>query len=515
MRSFIQLLSASALVLSSAICLVVPLQGQSPSTTPGTTGGVPDPGARPAPRDTASPVPSTMLSQTPQPRLLPVFFPPTAPVLDSELPAAPGVRDPIWTDLIPDTNELFYAPLGSRLASGDLNRRLRQRLDAYHATRTDALAQLRAALDADPGRPAALAQVAQSSEPQLANLATTADELRRDLYRGAFLTADADWNQHRNWRLGAASSRRSPQEMLLDEYSVMRAAIFYQEGLSIDQRQLLREVVVGLAETLGERDAIPVGERFEPEEMLFFLPHGSRLKVPAEIPADLAAALHAFTDLKNTLKRELRDALFELDQAGSSKRERALQTLALQQAPRFAELAPMAERIREQLAALPASPLHVARPFQLPPALAHRVEAYLREKADLQRAASRESQPPSSVNGRKAKAPTAKANRAALADFEEKNRARFVALATEARAIREEVARVAAAPAEAPARSVDALLADFASAFRHQQLRALYRDYRTAVLVPGLTPAQRQLLFNAAVAALDQPGVKDWQAVPE
>ena len=75
--------------------------------------------------------------------------------------------------------------------------------------------------------------------------------------------------------------------------------------------------------------------------------------------------------------------------------------------------------------------------------------------------------------------------------------------------------RVAAHSPAGATKSVDALLADFAAAFKQQQLRALYQDYRTAVLQPGLTPAQRELLFNAAVAALDLTGLKDWQAVPE
>jgi len=472
-----------------------------------------DTGSRPAPRDTGpigsrNPFGQTFSSEV-KVRLLPVFFPPPAPVLGAELPRPPAVRDSIWTDLAPYTNELFYAQLGTRFSENDLNRRVRQRLEVYRAARTTALTDLRGALAQPPGadRAAALSTLAQRQDPSLATLATQADQLRRELYQGGFLAAGADWNEHRNWRLGDTDSKRTPQESLYDEFAVLRAAIFFQEGLSTEQRQLLREIVIELAESLGERDALPLSDSFDPEPVIFFLPHGSRLRLPGNLPAPVLDEINAFTAAKAALKRELREALFTLDREGSGKREKSLQELAAQQAPRLAALEPVAERIRLALAQAGDTGRSSA-PAGLSPELAARLDRYLREKSEVQRAAQQQAQASS-------KETSPAASRAALAEFEARNRARLAALATEARAIRDEVARLASANADGAPKSVDALLADFMGAFKQQQLQSVYVDYRTAVLAPGLSPAQRQLLFDAALAGFDLTGVKDWQAVPD
>jgi hypothetical protein len=479
---------------------------------PGPTGAAP---ARPSPRDPnflrdAHNFPG-LSNQTSLTELMPVYFPAPIPVLETELPAAPAVRDPLWNDLAGEANELFFSPLSTRLAKGGVERRQRERLELYRRKRAAALAELRQALETPGAADSAVVGFPQPTEAALAELATLADGLRRDLYRGGFLVADADWNQHRNWRLGDPNSKRTAQELLSDELAVLRAAIYYQEGLSVAQRQLLREVVVELAEALGSADAASASD-FAPEATIFFLPHGSRLRLPADLPPELTGQVDAFTSLKQALKRELRDALFSLDRDGDSRRERALRELAAQQEPRFRELEGLAETIRRGLAAhgstRPAAPR-----TDLPPELAQRIETYLRNKANLQRVAREQAQSEPAPKGRKAQ--SAEAARAALAAFEAENRSRIAALAAEARALREEVARVAAGSAHGAAKSVDALLADFAAAFKQQQLQALYRDYRRAVLQPGLSPAQRDLLFNAAIGALDLTGLKDWQAVPE
>lgn len=510
-------LKTSALALAALALLVAPplvyAQAEATIAGQGGTGGSAGQ-SRPAPRDPnflrdAQHFPG-LANQTSLTELMPVYFPATVPALETELPAAPAVRDPIWNDLAPEANELFFAPLSSRLAKGGLDRRMRERLELYRRKRTAALTELRqslaSALENSGPSPAAL------SDAALAELATTADTLRRDLYRGGFLVADADWNQHRNWRLGDANSKRTAQELLADELAVLRAATYYQEGLSAAQRQLLREIVIELAAALGDADLGDASD-FAPDETIFFLPHGSRLRVPTEIPSSLAAQLDAFTTQKRALKRELRDALFSLDRDSDSKRERTLRELAAQQEPRFRELETAAEDIRHELArvtsARPAAPRS-----DLPRELEQRIETYLRNKANLQRVARQQAQPDAIAReGKKEK--SAEAARAALAAFEAENRSRIAALAAEARVLREEVARHAANSPASATKSVDALLADFATAFKQQQLRTLYQDYRTAVLQPGLTPAQRDLLFNAAVAALDLTGMKDWQAVPE
>lgn len=469
-------------------------------------------GARPMPRDTTivgtGRDPFTF-APTAKLDVLPVFFPAAIPVLDSELPPAPAVRDAIWNDLAPYANELFYAPLGTRFSNGELNRRHRQRLEAYRAARDTALAGLRSSLPSQS--PEGTADTAATSDAQFADLVAQADALRRDLYRGGFAASNGDWNQHRNWRLGEEKTKRTPQELLYDEFSVLRAAIYYQEGLAPEQRHLLREIVTELAEALGDRRASLLENSFAPQHIIYFLPHGSRVRLPDLLPTALARDVAEFTAAKDELKRELRDSLFALDRESASRREKALQDLAAQQAPRLEALEPLAERIRVGLATLADSANLPLAHATLPSALETRITAYLREKSELQRAAQQQAELAPAARGKT----SAAASRAALANFEERNRARFAALAAEARAIREEVARAAAASPDSAAKSVDALLADFAAAFKHQQLQALYRDYRVAVLQPGLSPTQRRLLFDAAVAALDLPGVKDWQAIPE
>lgn len=490
------------------------IRGQVSSSSPGGTGSTAETGARPAPHGVFGTAPTQGPAGQPL-KLSPVFFPAMPPVLETELPPAPSIRDGIWVELAPFTHDLFYAPLGTRLSEGNLNRRHRQRLEAFRTERDAALAELLAALDQPASRPAgreaALAALAARLDPRLAALTTAADELRRDLYTGSFLVSDADWNQHRDWRLGREHSKRTPQEILYDEFSVLRAAIYYQEGLAPAQRQLLREVVIELAAALGEREPAG-GDAFAPSQIIFFLPHGARLRLPSDLPADLARDLAVFTATKARLRRELRDALFTFDPESRVRRERALQELAARQAPELAALEPQAERIRLALAALPAEPQPTARPG-LDPALTARIENYLREKGELQDAARREAQAPPANAARRR--PDTQAQRAALAEFEERHRARLAVLADEARAIRTEVAQATAAASEPAVKSVDALLADFALGYRLRQLQSLHLNYRRAVLAPGLSPAQRDLLFGAALAAFALPGVKDWQAVPE
>jgi hypothetical protein len=227
-------------------------------------------GARPTPRDIHGLVPSISRPstlQTPAPKLSPVFFPAVIPALNAPLPPEPAVRDSIWNDLGPHANELFFAPLSTRLSAGELNRRTRQQLDAYTTARATALEHLRTALANQLSPSPAL-------DAEINQLYATADTLRRDLYRGSFLISNTDWNAYRNWRLGD-KNKRSAQELLYDEFSVLRAAVYFQEGLSIDQRHLLREVVFELSEAIGNRRETSL-DSFEPTQVIFFLPHGSR-----------------------------------------------------------------------------------------------------------------------------------------------------------------------------------------------------------------------------------------------
>jgi hypothetical protein len=54
-------------------------------------------------------------------------------------------------------------------------------------------------------------------------------------------------------------------------------------------------------------------------------------------------------------------------------------------------------------------------------------------------------------------------------------------------------------------KSINDLLKEFETAREKQEIWDKYRDYQTAVLMPGLSPEQRRLLFEAGVEKLSLP----------
>jgi hypothetical protein len=54
-------------------------------------------------------------------------------------------------------------------------------------------------------------------------------------------------------------------------------------------------------------------------------------------------------------------------------------------------------------------------------------------------------------------------------------------------------------------KSINDLLEEFENSRQEQEVWERYRDYQTAVLLPGLSPEQRRLLFAAAVEKLALP----------
>jgi hypothetical protein len=260
----------------------------------------------------------------------------------------------------------------------------------------------------------------------------------------------------------------------------------------------------------------------EPVRVTFFSPDTARLPVPLDLPSDLEALLADYTARKDALKQELRDRLVRLDaDRNATRRARSLQDLAGEQTVRLADLDVLADRIREQLAPLMQPP---AVPPVLPGALEGRVAAYLRNKSDLQRIAQERlavalaAFDEKEKDERTAHRPGRRAAvvRAAVDAFHAEQAATITALNAEAEAIRGELARHAARSGSAAHanKSMDALLREFADAFKRQQLAALYAEYRTALLEPGLSPAQRRLLFDGAIADLRLPGAIRDQQVP-
>lgn len=460
----------------------------------------------------------------------PIYFPPDAPALGQTSFAtrarfSMGKNTPLGLDS--HVYESFYAPLSTLLYTEDLSRKRRTKLDGYEASRAELIAELRAKLDslaeADaPTRERELAALAQAQAPRLTALAATAEELRLNFSEGGFFESSSDWNDTRGWRLGDDARWESHA----DEIKVMRGYAAYQEGLSAQQRRLLRELAMELTDSIATPTAdislTAQGPYF------YFSPETSRIMLPDDLPAELAAKVDAYRALKAELKKELRDTLYQHDRAlFSSRRVTALKTLATAQAPRFAEVERLAEEIRRGLAPIP----NPAKPPQLPLSkeVRARVTEYNRNKADLQNTILakiddiKKQLPKDRVEfsrlgddysvaivGNRRTSAEDKEKRAAierdLAEFNREQRKKYSALTREKNALSKELlASVTDASGRNSGKSLTQLLQQFSFSLQRQEVWELYRDYETAVLEPGLSPEQRRILFGVALDKLNLP----------
>jgi hypothetical protein len=464
-------------------------------------------------------------------RYRPIYFPPLPPAIGEPIPAnrsrgslAKFAPPAVLANYV---YEPFYAPLSPLLFTEDLDRRRREKLDGYRAARAAALDTLRAKLDSlkntdGEARAAALAAFAAEQAPVLAELEATAEALRDNFVNGGFFQAGSNWNYSRQWRLGDDTR----WESTTDEIKVMIGAAFFQDGLSPAQRRLLRELAMELTDslqTLGADISLDSSGPF-----FYFAPETARIRLPVNLPAEVAAQVASYQQQKLALKNELREALYKQDRTMFDyKRTAVLRELAEQQAPRLAALEQLAEEIRLGLASLPNPASPPALP--LPRELSARITTYLSQKSEWQRAmlarleALRSEFPEDRVEyirqgaglaiqivgNRKSSAET-RARRetaeTALASFNASQNERYIALARDKELIRVDVLKaVTGATGAAGSKSIDQLLRQFAYAFGLQERWERYHDYETATLQPGLSAAQRRLLFGAAVEKLDLP----------
>lgn len=418
-------------------------------------------------------------------------------------------------------NETFYAPLSSLLAKAELSAKMRSRLDAYRGARDDLRDELQRELTrlrgvAVPDRQRALGALARVQAPRLAALEHTAEELRRDLVDGYY-----GWFAQRGWQLGDRGSEADTPEEIV---AVMRAYAFYKDGLLPAQRGLLREVAAELNETMI------LGGTTRPD--VFFSPELARVRLPDGVPPPLAARIADYQAKKSALKQELYRAVYAQEKA-SVFQGNTLKARALDQCARLGELETLAEGIRQDLARLPqASPRAAASP--LPPVLTHRVAEVLRTRAALQAAAEAQIErlnrplqsPDASVTLSYAftarglvfdLAPARKNRTDPPRESARETERKIEALAAELKPVAEafnrdfaltsaELNAIREASVEAglaTAQTSDALLS---ATLRHvfaQQHAESYRDYRTAVFEPGLSPEQRRLLFGSALRDLN------------
>jgi hypothetical protein len=460
----------------------------------------------------------------------PVFFPPSAPIYGMALANASLVQvrpgQPFEPpDRLGDyVGEFFYPALSTRLFAGPLDQKLASRLEAYIANRAGLLNELQDALVALPAtdpatRERELRAFAAVQTPRIAAHEAEGEQLRQKLINDGLLSASVDWSKHREWKLG--DPHLIGRLGTLAEFQVIRAAVYYQKGLIPEQRGLLSEV----AEKLSRQ--LPMGMRPSVADpmVIYFSPETSRLRLPP-LPAALNSKLGAYTMTREALKEELWNAVVEHDKSSLKARAAAFETLADRQWPRLVALADLAEEIRRDLVALPPPPMPPLPPG-IPPDLASRIEECIRDKNALDqersdRLRSLAPLPPlvNEIRGRPQdlvqvlqarSAERQKARAAADADFRKENADRYAALEANLKSLAIDLlafARTHTDPVSGKPMDVKTLLRRVNASEQYFEREAreevLYKNYKVAMLEPGLSPEQRRLLFGAARVGLAQ-----------
>lgn len=468
-------------------------------------------------------------------QVIPIYLPPHPPPLGSAVDRSASLLNLKWlapADLHAFVNEPFYPRIATHLIVDSIPPAVMPRYQAFLANRdrlrrelADTLAGLR---EEEPdARLAALEAFAQRQTPALADLEWTAERLRRDLG-----TPHVQWNEDHRDSL-RQKSRPPAEKGRRWEYEIVVSAAFFTEGLSPGQRRLLREAAIELEGIPDSRSAQPAD--WPEDRLLFFSPDTSRVYFPADLPAGVAGLLEAYEKEKAALKRELRNALVELDDIRSDSRvTESLRELAREHEPRLAALEESAEEIRRAAAA-------VWRPDTedgtVPPDLAARWEALRTQREELNMEVVRRVE---ALRGQlltfvgpfdTKRLPDGRT--VASVDVRDVPGTRdFVALTGQPPApwlkavfklLKTELDAADAAVAERRA-SLDeqeaGVLRDLerisglppemarAALRRHeraQRIRGPHAGYAMAVLEPGLSPEQRRLLFDAAMERLALP----------
>jgi hypothetical protein len=463
------------------------------------------------------------------------FFPPAPPALESEIPLLAPLDSgpPADPELSGFVGEIFYPFLGVRLAYGELLKAQRAQILAYRDAKVALQGELRlkilALKDADPAtREAQLAALAAQQAPRIADLAAAAEKIRSDLRQIRVLGVPVEYtdlNEKSDWRERAAAEPQTDPAQMRLQGDAFRGVAFYQEGLSPDQRYLLFENSMDLEARAREpSQEAPAGFR-----VIYFSPETSRIRIPLELPDALEAKLASYTASRKALTAAIQEALRSSQDLTIGTRTDIMAKLAAAQSPRFADLENLAEEIRRGLSALPNPPGPLQAPL-LPPALTARIAAYRVHKVELLRklrSMLAEPTPPVRADnpsqGQQSGDPVAGALawmhdgssrtevqstelRVTVGEFDRMQSELIGALGKEENGIREalaEYARSTNGPTDR--RSINDLLRDFENARQQQEIWDKYRDYQAAVLMPGLSPGQRRLLFDAGVEQLDLP----------
>ncbi len=483
-----------------------------------------------APRAGTDPAPNVdPMSLLPEPKTretqrVPIFFPPTPPPLD--VPVAHGVVPPGRLAAPPElamfVNELFYPALSTHLFASTLYNNLRNAVGEYHATKLalqkDLRGELKRVRDSDAAaRRSALAAFAAQQTPKIVELESSAEQLRRQL-----ITVGYSWGILRQWYLKYQEKRGfSPKEVSV----VMRGYAYYQNGLLPRQRRLLQEIVIELQAAVEDKAKADTAQPY-----LFFSPEPVRILLAADLPGELSARIAAYQARKSQMKKELYDAVCAFDGAATGFWYNPLKTLAKKQESEFRELDGLAEEIRRGLAETSATkPPEKASP--LPPILAERISALLRNRAAAERTATvradaivdrtyevrvrvayrfdEDGMKYIVVPGLGRSGPLTKEEdrfyekvRNDLAAVADDYGRRLAELLNDEESIRQDAA---ATLGTTRTQAVNAALLSTKQIVSLKESDEGYRDYRAAVFEPGLSPEQRRLLFDGAMERLELP----------
>lgn len=447
----------------------------------------------------------------------PFAIPPVPPVLGEPLdPHNLTTRLPSYypRSLALHVGQPYYMAYGNLLLRDLLSVRRTDQIEHHRTTGLQLLDELREQLSRLPNAPAdvrtrILADFALFQNPRLVQWEAEAEAIRRDLTLPGVLRTTAD----DPGLMPTAPGQPDPTEAQVLARAALSAAHF-QDGLSPDQRRLLEEISLEARLSDGSAPATATPG-------VFFWPAGARIPPPASLPPEIAARWDEFQRLKAGLKEELRALTRQQGFLFTNRRTEAYARLAADQAPRFAALEALADAIRPGLATRPGADQPAAS--NLPEDLTRRVGEIIARRTDLQRELGvrlkqfRSELPKDRVelvrqnNGLaitlaspEGTGSSGKTRADALARMQAINAdlaAQYAALAADRDAVRTAIQRYQdSVPGEKPGLSVDQMAANFLQAYHEREALTRHRDYAAAVLTPGLSPAQRRLLFAAARA---------------
>ena len=464
-----------------------------------------------------------------------VFFPPNTPVYGAAIEERSSTAALIVNGrrlFAPDglsdfAGDHFYPQLSTRLILGVLSRELESRLHAYRSQRLERVTELLNQFIVLHDQPPAtweshLREFARTQSSQLIALEKEATQLSEMLVADG-LRNRIDWNAGRRWKLGAIKGGTDGAEAEA-EYQVVRAAAHYQPGLLTQQRGLLREVAIELQQVARKARGLPAARN--DSDAMFFSPETTRFRMPPEASPALREKIGLYNSRKAELKRELRELVVAQEGVGATARRKAFEALADTQWPQLLTLEELAEEIRGLLAARSQFTAPPAPPW-IPAGMMDEIRSYNEDRDSyfgelrhrMETAAARVP-PPAYVSSaderiqahREFVMAQNEARRRAASDFQQENAERFSALEKRYKVIRESLTVVAEKQVDRKTgRPLDAdtLLRQYGASMEEFNLfgreAAIYANYRTAMLQPGLSPEQRRLLLSYAIVGLAQP----------